>query len=63
MGASRARASRHEIAVTRLCEAEIVAGLTQRSAAIALLDQAEAAFEDMQMAWHLDWARRLRALL
>ena len=63
MGASRARESRHEITVTRLCEAEIVAGLAQRSAAIALLDQAEAAFEDMQMAWHLDWARRLRALL
>ena len=63
MDAARTRDSRHEIAVTQLCGAEIAASRGDRSAAIALLDQAQAAFEAMQMAWHLGEAQRLRTSL
>jgi tetratricopeptide (TPR) repeat protein len=59
--AGRARESRHEIAVTRLCAAEIAARLDRRVEALALLDQAAAEFEPMRMTWHLSEAQRLRA--
>ncbi len=63
MQAARARGSRHEIAVTQLCGAEIAARGGSRAEALQLLEQAAAGFDAMQMAWHLEEARRLSAQL
>jgi class 3 adenylate cyclase len=60
MRAARAKGARHEMAVTDLCAAEIQLARGRRDAALALLDQAEAAFEAMGMEWHLAQALRLR---
>ncbi|MBO9512849.1 MAG: AAA family ATPase [Variovorax sp.] len=59
---ARERDSPHEAAVTRLCAAEIAIDQGRTQEAAALLDEAAAAFDAMHMAWHLDEARRLRAL-
>jgi class 3 adenylate cyclase/tetratricopeptide (TPR) repeat protein len=59
MGISEARQSRHEIAVTQLCAAEIAVARGQRGEAARLLDQATGAFESMAMHWHLQKARVL----
>ena len=61
--AGEARQSRHEIATTRLCAAEIAAARDDRAQALASLDQAETAFEAMAMPWHLARARALRQTL
>jgi len=63
MNAARAKGARHEAAATQLCEAEIQLARGNRSAAAALLDQAEAAFTAMDMAWHLAQAARVRRAL
>jgi class 3 adenylate cyclase/tetratricopeptide (TPR) repeat protein len=60
---ARRRDSAHEAAVTRHCEAEIAVLHDQRVHAIALLDDAMAAFEGMAMTWHLGEAARLRGAL
>lgn len=57
------RQSRHEVASTRLCSAEMAALQGDRAAAIEHLDLAETAFESMQMAWHRTQAARLRKRL
>jgi tetratricopeptide (TPR) repeat protein len=56
---SEARQSRHEIAVTQLCHAEIAAARDQRGAAQQWLEQATDGFESMAMEWHLERARTL----
>lgn len=58
---ARARGSLPEIAITQLCEAEFRTIAGDRSAAIAALDQAEAAFQRMEMNWYSDVAARLRS--
>lgn len=63
MAAARARGSRHDIAGTQLCGAEIAAKEDRRGDALALLDQSEAEFDAMQMPWHLARARTLRKTL
>ncbi|MET0209554.1 MAG: AAA family ATPase [Burkholderiaceae bacterium] len=60
MKAARARDSAHEIAVTQLCAAEIAWRQGHGAQAAALLTQASAEFERMQMPWHLAEAQRLR---
>jgi tetratricopeptide (TPR) repeat protein len=55
------RDSAHELAATRLCEAEIAGAHGERARALALLDEALPAFETMRMAWHMDVAKRLYA--
>jgi hypothetical protein len=60
MRAARAKGARHEVAVTQLCEAEILLARGSRSAAAALLDQAASAFQAMDMGWHLAQVDRLR---
>ncbi|GAA4357700.1 hypothetical protein GCM10023165_51940 [Variovorax defluvii] len=55
-----ARDSAHERAVTQLCEAEMALHHGHARQALALLDQAAAAFDAMFMAWHLGEAVRLR---
>ena len=57
---AEARGSPHERAVTQLCRAQIEAGRGRRAEATAPLDAACAAFEAMDMRWHLEEARRLR---
>lgn len=57
-GVARRRGARHELAVTELCAAELA--LQQGRPAGELLDRAEAAFEALDMHWHLAQARRLR---
>jgi len=59
MRVSQSRQSRHEIAVTQLCAAEIAAARGERGEAVRLLDQASGAFESMSMDWHLQKARAL----
>ncbi len=61
--AAQARGSRHEIAATQLCGAELAAARDERTQAGVLLDEAEGAFEAMQMAWHLARAQELRRTL
>jgi hypothetical protein len=63
MQAASARGSRHEIAVTELCHAEIALARTNRVHAAAILDQAGAAFGAMDMGWHLAQVERLRGSL
>ena len=58
-----ARGSSPDEAMTRLCAAELYIGLGERAAALAALDQAEAQFQRMAMAWHAAAAARLRARL
>lgn len=60
---AQARGSAHERAVTQLAEAELAAASGHGSRARALLDQAEAAFDTMEMGWYLEQAQRLRAQL
>lgn len=55
--AARLRESAHEKAVTQLCEAQIAAQPDART--LALLHEATAAFESMQMPWHLQQAQAL----
>lgn len=55
------RNSAHEVAVTRLCEAEIAWQFDQTAHAAALLDTATAAFDALAMAWHRDQAAQLQA--
>ena len=55
-----ARGSPHERAVTALCRAQIEVGRGRTAEAQAPLDAACAAFEAMDMRWHLEEARRLR---
>jgi class 3 adenylate cyclase len=57
MRISQSRESRHEIAVTQLCAAELALARGQRAAASQLLEQASAAFDSMAMHWHLQKAR------
>jgi class 3 adenylate cyclase/tetratricopeptide (TPR) repeat protein len=59
MAAANARGSPHEIAVTRLCQAEIELARGNRARAVPLLDQAEAAFQSMAMPWHIGEVNRL----
>jgi tetratricopeptide (TPR) repeat protein len=63
MSAAQARDSPHEVAVTELCQAEIASAAGEREQALACLDRATAAFEAMDMPWHLEQAGRLRAVL
>lgn len=60
LAVAQARRSAHEIAVTQAAQAEWG---SDRSAAPALLDAAETAFERMRMPWHLAQARALRERL
>ena len=60
MHSALARGSPHEIAVTRMCEAEIRQARGERQQAVELLDQAEATFDGLAMSWHRDEADRLR---
>jgi hypothetical protein len=55
-----ARGSLPDVAITQLCEAEFRTLAGERAAAIAALDQAEAAFQRMAMNWHSDAAAELR---
>jgi hypothetical protein len=57
MRISQSRESRHEIAVTQLCAAELALARGQRDAASQLLEHASAAFDSMAMHWHLQQAR------
>ena len=59
---ARERDSAHEIAVTRLCAAQIALAQGRVKQATALIDEASAAFDAMLMTWHLEEATRLRAL-
>lgn len=61
--AAHARQSRHEIATTRLCAAQIAASRGDRATAAQLIDEAAREFSAMQMQWHLDRAMQLRATL
>jgi class 3 adenylate cyclase/tetratricopeptide (TPR) repeat protein len=63
MANARARSSSHEIAKTLVCEAEIRLARGEGREAAALLDRAEAKFEAMDMAWHVQAARDLRRQL
>ena len=57
------RGSRHELAVTQLCEAEICLIEDRRRASLAPLDAASEAFAAMAMPWHLQQAEALRHLV
>jgi class 3 adenylate cyclase/tetratricopeptide (TPR) repeat protein len=59
---AQARDSRHERAVTQWCAARIACHFEAPDQARRWLDPAEAAFESMDMAWHLAQARALRRL-
>jgi len=63
LAAARARGSPHEAAVTQLCAAELALARGARQEAAAQLEQASAAFERMDMQWHLAEAARMRAQL
>jgi len=63
MKAAEARGSRHDVAATQLCGAEIAAQRGDRAEALSYLDAAEAAFIGMGMAWHLEKAREARRSL
>lgn len=60
MRAAEARGSSHEIAVNQFCAAELALVRGARQEATAQLEQANAAFERMGMAWHLGQAAKLR---
>jgi class 3 adenylate cyclase/tetratricopeptide (TPR) repeat protein len=60
MKTALSRTSRHEVAVTQLCEAELAAARGDRGQAERLLDAATPAFEAMDMRWHLERAGRTR---
>lgn len=60
---ARARESRHEVAVTQLCAAEIAVMRGQPAEALRWLDQAEPELETMRMNAHLQRARSFRAAL
>lgn len=60
---AEARGSPHERAVTQLCRAQIEAGRGHSAEARGSLDAACSAFETMDMRWHLQQARRVRAAL
>lgn len=60
---AQARGSAHERAVTQLAEAELAAGSGDAARAASLLAQAIAAFDRLQMPWHLDQGLQLRARL
>lgn len=57
------RGSEHEIATTRLCNAQIELGRGRTGEAHCLLDLASAAFESMDMRWHLERASQARKML
>ena len=57
---AQARQSRHEEAVNRLHQADLYISLDRLNEARDLLEQAQAAFADMQMWWHLDQAEQLK---
>jgi class 3 adenylate cyclase/tetratricopeptide (TPR) repeat protein len=59
MAEAAARGSPHEVALTQLCEAELALDRGDGARARPLLEQAAAAFEAMQMAWHAAQAQRL----
>jgi class 3 adenylate cyclase/tetratricopeptide (TPR) repeat protein len=61
--AARGRASAHEHAVTQLLEAELAHASGANLHARALVAEAVAAFERMEMRWHLDRAVQLQARL
>ena len=63
LAAARARQSRHEVAATQLCDAQIRAANGERRRALDRLDEAEAGFDAMQMVWHLEQAEALRSTL
>ena len=63
MAASRSRRSAHEIATTQLCQADILYARGDLQSARYLLDQAEAAFEKMDMRRHAAEAARLRRVM
>ncbi len=54
------RGSLHDTALTRLCAAQIEMRAGHRDTALALIDEASAAFEVLHMDWHLAQAARLR---
>lgn len=58
-GVAALRGSAHESALNQLCAAEMAIALGQP--AQALLDQASASFERLDMAWHLRRTQQLRA--
>jgi tetratricopeptide (TPR) repeat protein len=59
MQVAGARQSRHEEAVTQLCDAELAASRGDGIAAKLLLEQAIKAFDHMAMQWHLERAVQL----
>jgi class 3 adenylate cyclase/tetratricopeptide (TPR) repeat protein len=59
MNAARQRGSRHDIAKTQLCAAEIDLRRGRRERAHALIEEAAAAFAEMDMSWHLKRATQL----
>ena len=59
MQSAKARQSRHETAVIRLHQADLYVSSNRLNEARDLLEQAQAAFADMQMLWHLDQAKQL----
>ena len=58
---ARSRGSRHEVATNLLCAAEIALADNAPEKALRLIEEAEAAFAEMDMRWHVDQAARLRA--
>ena len=62
MRMAHARNSRHELAVNQWCEAAIEWECGDALRAAPLLDAASAAFERMEMCWHLEQAAALRLL-
>ena len=62
MRMAHARNSRHELAVNQWCEAAIEWECGDALRAAPLLDAASAAFERMEMRWHLEQAAALRLL-
>lgn len=60
---AQARGSAHEAASTQLCRAQIELGRGRVGEAQRLLDAACAAFEAMDMRWHLERAERARDML
>ena len=63
LAVARMRESAHETAVTQLCAARLALHAGDSERALALLDEAEAAFTALDMAWHRAEAARLRELM
>ena len=61
MRSAAERGAPHEVAVTQLCQAELALARHDRATALALLDDAGAAFATMGMTWHLAEVARRRA--